>query len=305
MLGIEEIGFYIPAERISNYQRKEQFGIDDYFIEEKIGIKQVAVKGSDEDTSDLCIKAFDDLCVKNAVDRREIEALAVVTQNPDRNIPHVSAMVHGALNLPSQCACFDISLGCSGFVYSLSIFQAFMEANGMKKGLLFTADPYSKIIDPNDKNTSLLFGDAAAVTLISDSPRLISGKFTFGTLGTEHEKLMCNDDILFMNGRGVFNFAAKTVPGDIQLMASKNGVNLEDIDKFLFHQGSKIIVETIADKLSIPRAKAPYLIYDYGNTVSSTIPILLAGELNGEAKTIAICGFGVGLSWASGLLKRL
>jgi len=305
MLGIEEIGFYIPAERISNYKRKEQFGIDDHFIEEKIGIRQVAVKDSGEDTSDLCVKAFDDLCAKKAVDRGEIEALVVVTQNPDRNIPHVSAMVHGALNLPSQCACFDISLGCSGFVYALSIFQAYMEANGMKKGLLFTADPYSKVVDPNDKNTSLLFGDAAAVTLISDSPRLISGKFTFGTLGTEHEKLICKDDVLFMNGRAVFNFAAKTVPGDIQLMASKNGVNLDEIDRFLFHQGSKIIVETIADKLNIPKAKAPYLIYDYGNTVSSTIPILLAGELNGEAKTIAICGFGVGLSWASGLLKRL
>ncbi len=305
MLGIEEIGFYIPAGRISNYQRKKQFGIDDHFIEEKIGIKQVAVKGSDEDTSDLCIKAFDDLCDKNDVDRREIEALVVVTQNPDRNIPHVSAMVHGTLNLPSQCACFDVSLGCSGFVYTLSIFQAFMEANGMKKGLLFTADPYSKVIDPKDKNTSLLFGDAAAVTLISDSPRMVSGKFTFGTLGTEHEKLICNDGVLFMNGRAVFNFAAKTVPGDIQLMANKNDVNLEGIDKFLFHQGSKIIVETIADKLNIPREKVPYLVYDYGNTVSSTIPILLAGELNGGANTVAICGFGVGLSWASGLLKRL
>lgn len=305
MLGIEEIGFYIPAEKISNYERKEQFGIDDHFIEEKIGVKQVAVKGPDEETSDLCVKAFDELCAKKAVDRREIEALVVVTQNPDRNIPHVSAMVHGVLDLPAQCACFDISLGCSGFVYALSVFQAFMEANGMKKGLLFTADPYSKIVDPNDKNTSLLFGDAAAVTLISDSPRLVSGKFTFGTLGTEYKKLFCNDGTLFMNGRAVFNFAAKTVPGDIHRMASKNDVDLEEIDRFLFHQGSKIIVETIADKLGILRAKAPYRIYDYGNTVSSTLPILLADELNGEAKTLAICGFGVGLSWASGLLKRV
>ncbi|NOY12329.1 MAG: ketoacyl-ACP synthase III [Deltaproteobacteria bacterium] len=305
MLGIEEIGFYIPTKKISNYRRKEQFGIDDHFIEEKIGVKQIAVKDSDEETSDLCLKAFDELCAKQAVDRREIEALVVVTQNPDQNIPHVSAMVHGALDLPAQCACFDISLGCSGFVYALSIFQAFMAANGMKKGLLFTADPYSKVVDPNDKNTSLLFGDAAAVTLISDNPRLVSGKFTFGTLGSEHKKLICNDGVLFMNGRAVFNFAAKTVPADIRLMAGKNDIDLGDIDRFLFHQGSKIIVETIADRLDIPRAKAPYLTYDYGNTISSTIPILLADELKGEAKTLAICGFGVGLSWASGLLKRL
>lgn len=305
MLGIEEIGFYIPSEKRSNYLRKEQFGIDDHFIEEKIGVKQVALKGPDEDTSDLCVKAFDELCAKKTIDRREIEALVVVTQNPDRNIPHVSAMVHGALDLPAQCACFDISLGCSGFVYTLSLFQAFMAANGMKKGLLCTADPYSKVVDPNDKNTSLLFGDAAAVTLISDSPRLVSGKFTFGTLGSEHGKLISNDGVLFMNGRAVFNFAAKTIPGDIQRMASKNEVTLEEIDRFLLHQGSKIIVETIADKLGIPRDKAPYKTYDYGNTVSSTIPILLADELNGNAKKLAICGFGVGLSWASGLLNRV
>jgi 3-oxoacyl-[acyl-carrier-protein] synthase-3 len=305
MLGIEEIGYYIPAGRVSNYGRKEQYGIDDHFIEEKIGVKQVAVKGPDEDTSDLCIKAFEALCTKQEIDCSDIEALVVVTQNPDQNIPHVSAMVHGALDLPAACACFDISLGCSGFVYALSVFQAFMSANGMKKGLLFTADPYSKVVDPNDKNTSLLFGDAAAVTLISENPCLVPGKFTFGSAGVEHQKLMNIGGSLYMNGRAVFNFSAKTVPGDIRLMADKNGISLAEIDLFLLHQGSKIIVETIADRLDLPREKVPYRTFDYGNTTSSSIPILLADELHGAAKTIAICGFGVGLSWASGLLTRV
>ncbi len=304
MLGIEEIGYYIPEGRISNYDRKEQFGIDDHFIEQKIGVRQISVKGADEDTSDLCVKAFADLCRKTDVDLNDIEAMIVVTQNPDRNIPHTSAMLHGKLGMPARCACFDISLGCSGFVYALSVFQGFMAANGMKKGLLFTADPYTKIIDPNDKNTTLLFGDAAAVTLVSDKPKLVSGQFTFGTLGSDHEKLICNDGVLFMNGRAVFNFAAKVVPDDIRQMIEKNGLSLEQVDRFLLHQGSKIIVETIADKLQIPRAKAPYATHDYGNTVSSTLPILLADELEGTAETIVICGFGVGLSWASGLLKR-
>ena len=305
MLGINDVGFYIPERKISNYQRKEKFGIDDYFIEEKIGIKSVSVKASDEETSDLCIKAFNQLCTKKNIDLNEIESIVVVTQNPDRNIPHVSAMVHGKLGLSSHCACFDISLGCSGFVYALSTLLAFMESNGMKKGLLFTADPYSKIIDPDDKNTSLLFGDAAAVTLLSDNPRFVTGKFTFGTLGTDYEKLTCNDGVLFMNGRAVFNFAAKVIPDEIRLLAERNGFLLEDIDKYLIHQGSKIIVDTIAHKLGLPKEKVPFVIYDYGNTVSSTIPILLADEIDGKSKKIAICGFGVGLSWATGLLKRL
>ncbi len=180
-----------------------------------------------------------------------------------------------------------------------------MAANGFKKGLLFTSDPYSKIVDPEDKNTSMLFGDAATVTLLSESPCLIPGKFTFGTLGSEYEKLMCKEGVLFMNGRAVFNFAAKTVPDDIRLMARKNDISLEEIDKFLFHQGSKIIVDTITKKLGIPKDKVPYVIHDYGNTISSTIPILISDELHSENNNIAICGFGVGLSWASGLLKRV
>ena len=128
---------------------------------------------------------------------------------------------------------------------------------------LFTADPYSKIIDPDDKNTTLLFGDAAAVTLISEQPKFVSGKFTFGTMGTECEKLVCNDGVLFMNGRAVFNFAAKVVPGDIRQVAAQNDLTLEDIDLFLLHQGSKIIVETIADKFVITSYSIHYTkLYD-------------------------------------------
>jgi len=305
MLGIEEIGIYLPDGRISNYDRKDQFGIDDFFIEEKIGVRRVSVKGPEEDTSDLCVRAFEDLRLRTSCEKEEIEALVVVTQNPDYNIPHTSAIVHAKLGLPARCAAFDISLGCSGFVYSLSVFQAFMAANGLKRGLLFTADPYSKVVDPQDKNTTLLFGDGAAATLISATPRLVAGRFTFGTLGSEYQKLICRDGALFMNGRAVFNFAAKVIPDDLREMAARNGVGMEEIDRFLIHQGSKIIVDTITAKLGLPPEKVPYATGDYGNTVSSTIPIMLQDELAGTARTIAITGFGVGLSWASGLLRRI
>jgi 3-oxoacyl-[acyl-carrier-protein] synthase-3 len=109
-----------------------------------------------------------------------------------------------------------------------------------------------------------------------------------------------------MNGRAVFNFAAKTVPVDIEKMAKRNGISLNEIDRFLFHQGSKIIVETIAKKLGVPLSKVPYAICDFGNSCASTIPLLLTSELaDPEVKMIAISGFGVGLSWASGLLRRV
>src|SRR3546814_2884839 len=114
----------------------------------------------------------------------EIQVLVVVTQNPDNNLPHVAAQVHGKAALPEQCAAFDVSLGCSGYVYGLSIITSFMAVNGFERGVLITADPYSKIVDKNDKNTRLLFGDAATATLISNEPLLVAGPFSFGTTGT-------------------------------------------------------------------------------------------------------------------------
>lgn len=305
MIGVQNIGCYIPEGRISNFERKEQFSIDDNFIENKIGVRQVSRKSADEETSDLCVKAFESLQTRSGIDRADVEALVVVTQNPDKNIPHTSAIVHDKLDLSESCACFDISLGCSGFVYALNILEALMKAQGMKKGVLITCDPYSKVVDSNDKNTTLLFGDAAAATLISDTPVFVSGATTFGTTGKGRGHLEISDrGYLHMNGRAVFNFAAKTIPEDLRLMAEKNRIRLEEIDRFLLHQGSKIIVETIANKLGIDMAKVPYRIQDTGNTIGSTIPLLLQEELDSSANLIAISGFGVGLSWASSLLYR-
>jgi 3-oxoacyl-[acyl-carrier-protein] synthase-3 len=306
MIGIENIALYIPQQFISNYERKEKFGIDDYFIEEKIGVKKVSVKAADEDTSDLCVKAWEALLVKQVVNKKDIDCVVVVTQNPDSNIPHVSAKVHGVLELPESCSCFDISLGCSGFVHGLSVMESFMERNGFKKGLLFTADPYSKIINPEDKNTSMLFGDAAAVTLLGNEPIWISKKYTFGTIGKLSYELVCTNTELFMNGRAIFDFAARSIPKDIQNLLEKNLLPLDEVDVFLFHQGSKYILDTITKRLKVDKQKVPYMAADYGNTVSSSIPIMLESYLQkDDVKNIVLSGFGVGLAWASTLLKRV
>ncbi|MEM7125480.1 MAG: ketoacyl-ACP synthase III [Chloroflexota bacterium] len=305
MIGIEAIGSYIPEGRISNYERKEQLGFDDTFIERKIGIQQVAIKAQDEDTSDLCVKAYECLVEKTGCSVEDIQALIVITQNPDTNIPHTSAIVHGKLGLPERCACFDVSLGCSGFVYGLSVLQSFMQANGLQHGVLFTADPYSKIINPNDKSTASLFGDAATATLVSNKPHYTTQKFTFGTIGQSHRELICTDGILEMNGRAIFNFAAKFVPPDMEVLLASEELALAEVDKFIFHQGSKYIIDTIAKRLKIAPEQVVFDAADYGNVVSSSIPVILEKEMtDAENSHIVICGFGVGLSWASALLKR-
>jgi 3-oxoacyl-[acyl-carrier-protein] synthase III len=302
VIGIKAIVVYLPEQRIDNRARLDKFGVSADFIDERIGMRRLALSAPGEGTTALGVAAFRKL----GVDPAAVEALVVVTQNPDRNLPHVSAEMHGRLGLPEACACFDISLGCSGFVYGLSVLSAFMEANGMRRGVLVTADPYSRILDAEDKNTCLLFGDGATATLLDREPLLSLGKFTFGTAGKEAEALACNAGKLVMNGRAVFNFAAKYVPLDVAQVLERNGLRAADVDAFLFHQGSRNIVETIARRLALPADKVRFGAADYGNTVSSSIPMLLADELSRpEVRTLLLCGFGVGLSWASTVLRRV
>ena len=306
MIAITHIGTYLPENRVSNLELTEKFEIDENFIREKIGVVQRSLKSPDEKASDLCIKAFEDLLNKADFSKDEVECCVVVTQNPDMNIPHTSAIVHGALNLPETCACFDISLGCSGYVYGLSIVTAFMQANSLKKALLFTADPYSDIIDPNDKNTVLIFGDGATVTLLQDNyPGLVSLGFDFGSKGASYKNLT-NEGVLYMNGRAVFNFAAATVPKSINKVLEKLQLDKEEISRWYLHQGSKYIVDTIAMRLKLKPERVVFGMYDYGNTVSSSIPMLLSEDLEGIAvgEKVGVSGFGVGLSWASAIFKK-
>ncbi|OGC04138.1 3-oxoacyl-ACP synthase [candidate division WOR-1 bacterium RIFOXYA12_FULL_43_27] len=307
MIGIEDISFYLPENSISNYDQKEMFGINDHFIEKKLGIKKTLIKNAADETSDLCIKAYKNVINKKGdVNIGDVEVLVVITQNPDMNIPHTSAIVHGKLDLSENCACFDISLGCSGYVYGLSIIESFMKENNFTKGLLFTADPYSKIINRKDKVTSLLFGDAATVTIISNKPIYQSGKCTFGTVGKRCQELKCENGELFMDGHAVFDFALEYVPRDIELLLKKNNIKIHEVDKFVFHQGSKYIVDSIARILGLPNEKVVFDAEEYGNTISSSIPIILSKEIQKENnKTILISGFGVGLSWSGNILGRV
>jgi 3-oxoacyl-[acyl-carrier-protein] synthase-3 len=306
MNGIAEIGVYVPNnyERISD--KKLQFNLEDDFLINKIGINKLSRKNITEDTSDMCIKAFSDLITKIKVDKLKVDCLILVTQNPDNDgLPHTSSVIHNKLGLSDSCACFDISLGCSGYVYGLGIIESFMHLNKLECGLLFTCDPYSKIVDKNDRNTSFLFGDAASVTLINNFPKLIRQDSLFATRGSEGNALFSNNKILFMDGRSVFNFSATEVPKQINQILDKNNLKTTDVDLFFLHQGSKYIVDTITKRLSLKKTSVPLSIAETGNTISSTIPLMLTNYINNnKINTILMSGFGVGLSWATSIYKR-
>ena len=307
MIGINNIGCYIASERISNLEKTEKHGVTHDFIAEKIGIASVVRKKPAEKASDLCVPAYDDLAARvaeSALD--DIEFLCLCTQNGDYQLPHTSAILQSKLGISKNCAAFDISLGCSGYVYSLHIAKSFMESCGLKKGLLFTSDPYSDIIDTNDKNTDLLFGDGATVTLLTENPVFDVKNGAFETDGSRFDHLIKrNKELLVMNGRGIFNFAIKEVPAIVDKCLETNGFKKEDVDLFLLHQASKYIIDNLCRRMKLEPEKIPFVIKDYGNTISSSIPMMLRDYLEDTTKqNILICGFGVGLSIASSILRR-
>lgn len=313
---IAALGTYIPARRVSNLDKLAAFGLNEAFLRTKLGVVMRAVKEADEDTSDLCLKAFTDLTAQVNVTPSDVDLCCVVTQNPDHNIPHTSAIVHQKLGLSKACMTFDLSQGCAGYIHGLAAVTALMDRLGLERGLLFTSDPYSKIIDPDDKDTALIFGDAASVSYLSRSGRgyaFVDGKF--GTLPGSSSCLISNGRpvssadaapraTLKMDGTAVLFHAVHEVPGSIRALLEKNGKTLDDVDLFLIHQGSKRVVDLIKKDLKLSDEKVPFEIVEYGNTVSSTVPLMLKRHvIEKKRSTVVLSGFGVGFSWGSCLIE--
>jgi 3-oxoacyl-[acyl-carrier-protein] synthase III len=266
---------------------------------------QLRRKDKNEETSDLAEAAVRPLFDHHGLKPDTVDCLVVVTQNPDgAGLPHTSAILHHKLGLNPACTVFDISLGCSGYVQGLSVTRSLMEGQGLQNGLLVTADPYSKIIDAADRDTSMIFGDGATATWLNRTPTWRVGVCDCGIDSAEHAALRVDDTgHLTMKGRSVFNFAATQVPKSISRVLAAAGMTIDDIDLVLLHQGSKFIVDAIAQRIGA-EGKAPFAAAGYGNTVSSSIPMMLADDVPESAKRVILSGFGVGLAWATCLLER-
>lgn len=306
-LGVRAVSAYIPAEGRDNYALAYSLGKEPTFVEERIGISFLPRIAEGEDTSDLAAAAVRELLAEQptlSMDR--IGALVVVTQNPDgAGLPHTASIVQRKLGLPTSTAAFDVSLGCSGYVYGLYLLAGFLEACGISDGVLVTADPYSKILNGRNAATDMLFGDAATATWIGSKPEWSLGAARFGTDGTGSSYLSNNDGLLHMNGRRVLEFARQRVPHAISEVLADEGITANDVDLFLMHQGSLAVVQAIAASFGPLANRFPWNAQNTGNTVSSTIPLLLIQATAApEVRTVVACGFGVGFSWGTAVLRR-
>jgi 3-oxoacyl-[acyl-carrier-protein] synthase-3 len=315
---IKDTEFYLPSKVIDNQYLSNVSGIDINFLENKIGIIQRHIAAKDEATSDMAVKAAELIIESNKISRESIDLIVLCTQNPDYKLPTTACIVQNKLKLKTSCIAFDVNLGCSGFIYTLAIAGNFLKTGMSKLALIIMVDQYSKLLDYSDKNTASLFGDAASASLLESCPENVGViDASFGTDGSNYDKLIAynsgtvkNEDknnYLFMDGREIFKFSISVVPSSVTEILQKNSLTVEDISFFIFHQANKYMLGEIQKTLNIPDEKMVIDMAEYGNTVSSTIPIAYKNLLtNNKIKKddfIIFCGFGVGLSWGTILYK--
>lgn len=318
---LSKLEFFLPKQIESNYEilkKNKKSKFDAFKMIKKIGIKNRRVSGQHITSNFLAIKVAEKI-FKN-YDKNKIDFLIYCTNSPDFILPPNSCYLQDKLGLKKSTGCFDVNLSCSGFVYSLSIAKSLIISNQAKNILLIMSDTYSKFINKNDYKNRIIFGDGASACLISkkkDKTAYKINNFLYGTDGSGGKNAIFKNfgtkylhnkqkEIFEMNGPEILNFALKEIPSSILLFLKKNKINIENINKFIFHQANKFIIQSLQAKLSIPDKKIIIEMNNTGNTVSSTIPIALKKIENKVYKNekILIAGFGGGLSWGIGLLKK-
>jgi len=268
-------------------------------------------------TSDLAYNAAEELFAKLHVERSSIDALIFVSQTADYMIPATSPILQKRLGLKDTLFTLDVNKGCTGYTDGLLLAHSLMKGMGFKRILLLVGDTLSKIVDSSDKGTCLLFGDAAAATLVeADSQELLFFVGRDGT-GSEfiHQKIgyrneLCCDSLvkssdlnLMIDGAEIFNFTIKRIPSMIKALLEVKGWQISDVDAFVFHQANKFIIKHLARKIRLDvDDKVPMSLKRFGNTSSASIPLTLVTEMRWKLSKpvkLILVGFGVGLAWSS------
>jgi len=330
-IGISAMAGAVPKKIIKNRDYTEHFAKEVVKeIVDKTGVEERRFTTASQTSADLCFAAAEQLFLDNEIDKSEIDILLFVSQTPDYRMPATSISLQHRLGLHKSTAAFDISLGCSGFVYGLSVAYAYANMPQVRKVLLLDGETRSKVYHPKDRKTGFIFGDAAVAAVIekqntgtsyfslnsdgskSDLIKIDAGGYrnpsneetTKEKVVDEHGNIR-TDEHGYMNGADVFNFVLREIPKNIKQTLSFANTELGDLDFYVFHQANKFMNDYLAKKLKLDIAKVPSSIHKYGNTSSVSIPITIVDKLKDQLNTpkkILLCGFGVGMSWATAVL---
>lgn len=331
-VGILGMAGAVPANTIKNLDYTDHFEMDAVReIVEKTGIYERRFASEGMTSSDLVHKAASKLLDDLEINRKEIDVLLFVSQTPDYRMPATAVTLQHRLGLPTSTAAFDINLGCSAFVYALSVAFQYAQQPQIRNVLLLDGETRSRVYHPKDRKTAFIFGDGGVAALISKNEAIGSSWFSLNSDGSRESLIKIDaggyrnpsspetlkekvvdehgnirtDEHGYMNGADVFNFVIREIPSDLKNLTKFAQKDLKDFDYYLFHQANSFMNNYLRKKLRLDPDKVPESISKFGNTSSVSIPLTMVDQLQGKLnspKDLLLSGFGVGMSWASAII---
>lgn len=331
-VGVTALAGAVPRTVIDNYKYTEYFPEDQVKeVVDKVGIYQRRFADEKTCSSDLCFAAAEKLIADNNIDRSEIDLLIFISQTPDYRMPATSVLLQDRLGLPNSTIAFDISLGCSAFMYGLSVAFSMMAAGGLRKALVLDGETRSKVYSPKDRRSAFLFGDGGVAALVECDPKFGTSWFSLNSDGSRGDLIKINaggyrmpssvetlkekvvdeygnirsEEQGYMHGGDVFNFVIREIPKDIKRLLAYSGEDIQTMDYYVFHQANNFINSYLAKKLKLDTSRIPSTIDKYGNTSSVSVPLTIVDQLKDKLdgnRKLFLSAFGVGMTWVTAIV---
>jgi 3-oxoacyl-[acyl-carrier-protein] synthase-3 len=321
-ISITGFGCYVPERVMTNDEIAQMVDTSDEWILERTGIRERRVAGPDEALSDLCLPAARQALEHAGVAAKDVDLLIVATVTPDMFFPSTGVILADQLGMPDAAA-YDLSAGCTGFMYALAQAYGMLAAGLAERTLVVGGDTLSKVVDWTDRSTCVLFGDGAGAVVLE---RVDSGGFLAFELGAEGsggihlympaggsrepataESVAAGDHFAKMNGREVFKFATRVLVSSAHEILDECGLTVDDVDVYIPHQANVRIIDHAAKKLGIGENRVVVNVERYGNTSSGSIPLAIADAVSDgrlrPGELVLMTGMGAGLTWGSALME--
>jgi 3-oxoacyl-[acyl-carrier-protein] synthase-3 len=315
-ISITGLGCHVPERILSNDELATLVDTSDEWIRGRTGIRERRIARDDEALTDIALPACRRALAMAGVEPSSIDLVVVATVTPDMAFPSASALLADELGMPDAAA-YDLSAGCTGFVYAIAQAHAMLAAGLARRALVVGGDVLSKILDWHDRSTLVLFGDGAGAVVME---RVDDGGFLAFELGADgggganlwlpgsgSRRFEEPDKYVKMNGREVFKFATRVMVTSAEAILDECGLSIDDVDVYVPHQANIRIIDHAVKKLGVPAGRTVVNVDRYGNTSSGSIPLALAdaaddGRLE-SGKLVLLTGMGAGLTWGSALIR--
>jgi len=313
---ITGLGAYAPERVITNDELAQMVETSDDWIVERTGIRERRIAADSQALSDISLPAAQQALAQAGIDGKDVDLLIVATVTPDMMFPSTSAILADLLGA-KDAAAYDLSAGCTGFMYAIAQAYGMVAAGLSRRALVVGGDVLSRILDWTDRSTVVLFGDGAGAVVLepADESGFLAFELGADGAGGEHLWLPGSGSRTFedperfvkMNGREVFKFATRVLVSSAEAVLERYGASVDDVDVYVPHQANVRIIDHATKKLGIPSERVVINVDRYGNTSSGSIPLALAeaqsdGRLR-RGSLVLMTGMGAGLTWGSALVR--